>query len=302
MGRASTRRPRRQGGLRGGQRRARLRPRPPHVRRARVRAGADRQHPARGADGRRGGGGRVRRAGPAAGASRPVTASASTPRWSSPARSRFADAVRIVRQRGEFMQEAVPVGTGAMAAIMGSSCRRSSTCAPTRRAGRGGRGRQRELVACRSSSPGHRAAVERGGGAGQGAGRPEERAAAGERALPLLAHGAGRRAPRRASSTPSTIADPDDAGRPQRRRAASRERRRTCGRSCCARSPARSGGRTCVRRLADEGATTFVEVGPGRVLTRPAQAHRRRTRAAHSVEDPAGPRQGAGGRRWRGAA
>lgn len=31
----------------------------------------------------------------------------------------FADAVRIVRQRGTFMQEAVPVGTGAMAAIIG---------------------------------------------------------------------------------------------------------------------------------------------------------------------------------------
>lgn len=31
----------------------------------------------------------------------------------------FADAVRIVRQRGTFMQEAVPVGLGAMAAIIG---------------------------------------------------------------------------------------------------------------------------------------------------------------------------------------
>jgi [acyl-carrier-protein] S-malonyltransferase len=31
----------------------------------------------------------------------------------------FADAVRIVRSRGAFMQEAVPVGVGAMAAIMG---------------------------------------------------------------------------------------------------------------------------------------------------------------------------------------
>lgn len=31
----------------------------------------------------------------------------------------FADAVRTVRQRGAFMQEAVPVGGGAMAAIMG---------------------------------------------------------------------------------------------------------------------------------------------------------------------------------------
>ena len=31
----------------------------------------------------------------------------------------FKDAVRLVRRRGEFMQEAVPVGTGAMAALMG---------------------------------------------------------------------------------------------------------------------------------------------------------------------------------------
>jgi [acyl-carrier-protein] S-malonyltransferase len=31
----------------------------------------------------------------------------------------FADAVAVVRRRGEFMQEAVPVGTGAMAAILG---------------------------------------------------------------------------------------------------------------------------------------------------------------------------------------
>lgn len=32
---------------------------------------------------------------------------------------RFADALRIVRRRGRYMQEAVPVGTGAMAAIIG---------------------------------------------------------------------------------------------------------------------------------------------------------------------------------------
>ena len=31
----------------------------------------------------------------------------------------FADAVRTVRNRGRYMQEAVPVGTGAMAAILG---------------------------------------------------------------------------------------------------------------------------------------------------------------------------------------
>lgn len=33
----------------------------------------------------------------------------------------FSDAVKIVRQRGRFMQEAVPVGVGAMAAVSGSS-------------------------------------------------------------------------------------------------------------------------------------------------------------------------------------
>ncbi len=33
----------------------------------------------------------------------------------------FADAVRTVRNRGKFMQEAVPVGTGSMAAILGMS-------------------------------------------------------------------------------------------------------------------------------------------------------------------------------------
>jgi len=32
----------------------------------------------------------------------------------------FADAVRTVRKRGSYMQEAVPIGTGAMAAILGS--------------------------------------------------------------------------------------------------------------------------------------------------------------------------------------
>ena len=31
----------------------------------------------------------------------------------------FADALRIVRHRGQYMQEAVPVGTGAMAALLG---------------------------------------------------------------------------------------------------------------------------------------------------------------------------------------
>jgi [acyl-carrier-protein] S-malonyltransferase len=53
---------------------------------------------------------------------------------------KFADAVKVVRKRGTYMQEAVPAGLGAMAAIMGLSpavvqdaCRRAAVnevCAP----------------------------------------------------------------------------------------------------------------------------------------------------------------------------
>jgi [acyl-carrier-protein] S-malonyltransferase len=35
----------------------------------------------------------------------------------------LADAVGLVRRRGRYMQEAVPVGVGAMAAILGRTCR-----------------------------------------------------------------------------------------------------------------------------------------------------------------------------------
>ena len=38
---------------------------------------------------------------------------------------KFADAVRAVRNRGQYMQEAVPVGVGAMAAILGLDAERS---------------------------------------------------------------------------------------------------------------------------------------------------------------------------------
>jgi len=39
---------------------------------------------------------------------------------------RFADAVRTVRNRGQYMQEAVPVGVGAMAAILGMEAKKVS--------------------------------------------------------------------------------------------------------------------------------------------------------------------------------
>ena len=49
----------------------------------------------------------------------PATRSASTRRWSPPARLTLAEALPLVRFRAQAMQEAVPVGAGAMAAILG---------------------------------------------------------------------------------------------------------------------------------------------------------------------------------------
>src|SRR5437660_304332 len=72
----------------------------------------------------------------------------------------FPDAVRIVRSRGEFMQDDVPVGTGAMAAIMGLELAQVEVlCAET------ARGEVVEVANVNSPQQiviaGHRAAVER---------------------------------------------------------------------------------------------------------------------------------------------
>ena len=45
----------------------------------------------------------------------------------------FSDAVKTVRKRGQYMQEAVPVGVGAMAAILGLDLKRLKTLAKKRR-------------------------------------------------------------------------------------------------------------------------------------------------------------------------
>src|SRR5882672_4478899 len=73
---------------------------------------------------------------------------------------RFSDAVRLVRKRGEFMQDAVPVGTGAMAAIMGLELGAvEQVCAES------ARGEVVEIANVNSTLQiviaGHRAAVER---------------------------------------------------------------------------------------------------------------------------------------------
>jgi len=197
---------------------------------------------------------------------------------------RMRDAVRVVRQRGEFMQEAVPVGTGAMAAIMGLPV--DAVEAVVRDAAKG------EVVEVANVNSTQQIVI-----AGD---KP-----AVERAVALAAERGGRKSVLLPVSAPFhcslmkpaaerlaaalsgvTVSDPRvpvvrnvDAGVT-----------RTAGdvvpfllRQVA--SPVR--WTECVQRLAAEGATAFVEVGPGHVLT---ALTKRIVDDAKSVavEDPAG--------------
>jgi [acyl-carrier-protein] S-malonyltransferase len=197
---------------------------------------------------------------------------------------RFADAIRVVRKRGQFMQDAVPVGTGAMAALMGLELAEvERICAAA------AKGEVVEVANVNSAQQivvaGHRAAVERAVGlAGERGGKKSV-------VLPvsapfhcaLMAPAAERL---RAELESITVADPRipvvrnaDAGVT---RIAAEVRPSLLTQVA---SPVR--WTACVTRLAAAGATTFVEVGPGRVLT----ALLRRTvdgARGLSVEDPAG--------------
>jgi [acyl-carrier-protein] S-malonyltransferase len=197
---------------------------------------------------------------------------------------RFADAVRIVRRRGELMQDAVPVGAGAMAAIMGLELPAvEQLCAEAA---------QGEVVGIANVNSaqqivvaGHRGAVERA------VALAAERGGKKSVMLPvsapfhcaLMAPAAEKL---RQALEAIAVADPAipvvrnvDAGVTR----AAAEVKPSLLRQVA--SPVR--WTDCVRRLAAEGATTFVEVGPGRVLT---ALLRRIVDGARglSVEDPAG--------------
>jgi [acyl-carrier-protein] S-malonyltransferase len=196
----------------------------------------------------------------------------------------FADAVRIVRQRGEFMQEAVPVGAGAMAAILGLElpaveeiCREAA----------GG-----EVVdVANVNSPvqvvvaGHRRAVERA--VALAAARGGKRSVLLPVSAPfhcrLMAPAAERLGAVLAAASVAAPAVPVvrnvDGGittrasdvRPFLVRQVTATVRWT----------------DCVARMAQQGARTFLEVGPGKVLT----GLLRRIDGALTglaVEDPAG--------------
>ena len=195
----------------------------------------------------------------------------------------LADAVRVVRKRGEFMQEAVPVGTGAMAAVMGlaldaveAACREAA------------QGQVVEVANVNSAAQiviaGHKPAVERAVALASARGGKKSVL------LPVSApfHCALMKpaADRLAGELQHVaVADPKipvvrnvDAGVT-----------RSAGDVvpfllAQVASPVR--WTECVQRLAAEGATAFVEVGPGRVLTALTRRIAEGARA-FSVEDPA---------------
>jgi [acyl-carrier-protein] S-malonyltransferase len=176
----------------------------------------------------------------------------------------FADAVRIVRKRGQYMQEAVPVGAGAMAAILGLD---ADTVAR----------------ACEEAAQGEVVSPANVNGAGQvviaGAARAVQRA--GERAKAL---GAKRVIPL-AVSAPfhcALLKPAQERLEPELRALAVQEPWVPVVANVDA-EPKRDAASAVealvrqvsapvqweqvVRRLASEGVTNYVEVGPGTVLS-----------------------------------
>jgi [acyl-carrier-protein] S-malonyltransferase len=178
---------------------------------------------------------------------------------------KFADAVRVVRKRGEFMQVAVPVGTGAMAALMGLDLTAAEALCEE-----AAQGEVVEVANINSAAQiviaGHRPAVERA---------VAQASAKGSRVksvlLPVsapfhcaLMAPAAERLAHELADVP--VADPRlpvvrnaDGGVTR----TGAEVKPFLLRQVA--SPVR--WKDCMNRLADEGVTVFVEVGPGRVLS-----------------------------------
>ncbi|MGH7353475.1 MAG: ACP S-malonyltransferase, partial [Candidatus Rokuibacteriota bacterium] len=197
---------------------------------------------------------------------------------------RLGDAVRVVRRRGELMQAAVPVGTGAMAAIMGLALDAVETvCADAA---------QGEVVSVANINStgqtviaGHRTAVER--------------------AVKLAGERGGRKSVMLPVSAPfhcALMAPAAEGLAVALRDVPVADPRIPVVRNADAgvtrvasdvvpfllkqvASPVR--WTECVQRLATEGAAAFVEVGPGRVLTALARRIVEGARGL-SVEEPGG--------------
>jgi len=176
----------------------------------------------------------------------------------------FADAIRTVHHRGRYMQEAVPVGTGAMAAILGADeALVAQACAEAA---------EGEVVsAANLNSPGQIVIA----GATAAVARAGERAKAlgAKRVIPLsvsapfhcalMQPAEQRLAPElRALATrdPRVAVVANVDATPRRDAAASIE-------ALIRQVSAPVRWEDSVRRLASEGVTAYVEVGPGTVLS-----------------------------------
>jgi [acyl-carrier-protein] S-malonyltransferase len=197
---------------------------------------------------------------------------------------RLADAVRVVRRRGELMQVAVPVGTGAMAAIMGVGADVvEKVC------GEAGQGEVVSIANMNSEQQiviaGHRPAVERA------VALVKERGGRKSVLLPVsapfhcslmapAAEGLAAELARVPVSDPTIpVVRNVDGGVTRRATDVVPFLLRQVA------SPVQ--WTACVQRLAAEGATVFVEVGPGRVLSGLAKRIVEDARTA-AIEDPAG--------------
>jgi [acyl-carrier-protein] S-malonyltransferase len=178
----------------------------------------------------------------------------------------FADALRTVRHRGRYMQEAVPVGEGAMAAILGLDADQVSTaCAETMTSLPG-----RVVSAANLNAPGQVVIAGHADAVARASDRAKDLGA--KRAIPLavsapfhcalMKPAEDRLAPElRALPTSDpkipVVANVDAEPKRDARGAIDALIRQVS-------SPVR--WEHVVRRLIAEGATTFVELGPGSVL------------------------------------
>jgi [acyl-carrier-protein] S-malonyltransferase len=189
----------------------------------------------------------------------------------------FADALRIVRRRGRYMQEAVPVGTGAMAAILGLDAAQVAQACEE--------GSEGEVVSPANLNGGRQVVIA-------GAAAAVERAGARAKAL-----GARRVIPLTVSAPfhCALMKPAEDRLAPELRAMAIADPRVPIVANVDA-EPKRDGHAAIealvtqvsspvrwdavVARLASEGVTTYVEVGPGAVLTGLVRKIHRDARAA----------------------
>jgi len=176
----------------------------------------------------------------------------------------FADAVRLVRNRGRYMQEAVPVGTGAMAAILGlepaavtQACAEAAQGDVVSPANLNAPGQ----IAIAGSSEAVKRAIERAKALGARRAIPLQVSApfhcalmkpAEERLTPEL-----RAVDAKAPRVP-VVANVDASPKTDARSSIDALIRQVA-------SPVR--WEDVVRRMAADGVTAFVEVGPGSVLS-----------------------------------